>query len=77
MILVIWEIWKGIHRDTSHRTKNGTFSQIKIDETITAKKGFEISQLLKLIAKEVVERGIKNDVKKYSSKDKKENDEKR
>ena len=50
---------------TVHITKNGTSVEIKIDETLTAKKGFEISQLLKLIAKEVVERGIKNDVKKY------------
>ena len=38
---------------------------IKIDETLTAKKSFELSKLLKIIAKEVVERGIKNDVKKY------------
>ena len=44
---------------------NGAWVEIKIDETLTAKKSFELSKLLKIIAKEVVERGIKNDVKKY------------
>ena len=51
---------------TVHITNNnGTSVEIKIDETLTAKKSFELSKLLKIIAKEVVERGIKNDVKKY------------
>ena len=51
---------------TVHITNNnGTSVEIKIDETLTAKKSFELSKLLKVIAKEVVERGIKNDVKKY------------
>ena len=39
---------------------NGTSVEIKIDETLTAKKSFELSKLLKIIAKEVVERGIKD-----------------
>ena len=47
---------------TVHITNNnGTSVEIKIDETLSAKKSFELSKLLKLIAKEVVERGIKND----------------
>ena len=51
---------------TVHITNiNGTSVEIKSDETLTAKKSFELSKLLKVIAKEVVERGIKNDVKKY------------
>ena len=51
---------------TVHITnKNGTSVEIKIDETLSAEKGFKIEKILNLIAKEVVERGIKNDVKKY------------
>ena len=46
-------------------SSNGTSVEIKIDETLSAKKGFKIKKILNLIAKEVVERGIKNDVKKY------------
>ena len=46
---------------TVHITNNnGTSVEIKIDETLTAKKSFELSKLLKIIAKEVVERGIKD-----------------
>ncbi len=44
---------------------NQTSVEIVIDKNVNAKKAFEIQRVLKKIGNQVVECGIKNDVKKY------------
>ena len=47
-----------------------TSVEILLDKNINAKKAFEIQKILKKIGNQVVECGIKNDVKKYFEKGK-------
>lgn len=42
-----------------------------IDEDLNTKRSFEIQKFLKSLGNQIVERGIKNDVKKYLKKEKK------
>ena len=44
---------------------NESLVEIILDRDVNTKKAFEIQKILKRIGNEIVERGIKNDVKKY------------
>ena len=50
---------------------NESLVEIKLDKDVNAKKAFEIQKILKQVSNQIVERGIKNDVKKYIEKGKK------
>ena len=50
---------------------NESLVEIILDRDVNAKQAFEIQKILKRIGNEIVERGIKNDVKKYIEKGKK------
>ena len=50
---------------------NESLVEIILDRDVNTKKAFEIQKILKRIGNEIVERGIKNDVKKYIEKGKK------
>ena len=47
---------------------NESLVEIILDRDVNAKKAFEIQKILKRIGNQIVERGIKNDVKKYIKK---------
>ena len=47
---------------------NESLVEIILDRDVNAKKAFEIQKILKRIGNQIVERGIKNDVKKYIEK---------
>ena len=47
---------------------NESLVEIILDRDVNAKKAFEIQKILKRIGNEIVERGIKNDLKKYIKK---------
>ena len=49
---------------------NESLIEMHLDKNLSAKKCFEIQRKLKSIGDEIVERGIKNDVKKYFKKGK-------
>ena len=52
-------------------SNHGTDSvEMIIDENLSAKRCFEIQEILKSLGSQIVERGIKNDVKKYLKKGK-------
>ncbi len=50
---------------------NESLVEIILDRDVNTKKAFEIQKILKRIGNQIVERGIKNDVKKYIEKGKK------
>lgn len=54
-------------------TNNHDSSSVEmiIDEDLNTKRSFEIQKILKSLGNQIVERGIKNDVKKYLKKEKK------
>ena len=47
---------------------NESLVEIILDRDFNTKKAFEIQKILKRIGNQIVERGIKNDVKKYIKK---------
>ncbi len=47
---------------------NESLVEIILDRDVNTKKAFEIQKILKRIGNQIVERGIKNDVKKYIKK---------
>ena len=51
---------------------NESLVEIILDRDVNAKKAFEIQKILKRIGNEIVERGIKNDVKNILKKEKNE-----